>query len=516
LSLAGSKEFAIDPEVFSRVGSRPEKRFFARGKPLRESPGRTLSSPTGLLPAILLVLVVSLIGVFLTPVCARDVGSVQTTDDSIRERYGHRDPAARLLSDVMRLISEYYVKALDERDVLADALQKLSLGLPPHCTEDFEPLADCKGDVSTCFMEAIDGIARCSGTEPENLVVKALGILLRDLDHNTSLLDQALLKELQISTSGKFGGVGMVVSPKDGDYVVVSCFDSSPASRAGIRAGDMIMEIDGTPLHGLSLLEVLKMVRGSAGTRMTVKIKGASGGKIRKAGMVRRIIRIPPVRFAMLKDRMGYLRIVNFQENTAREVVKALNPLVGHGRGSLRGLVLDLRDNPGGLFSEAIRVADIFVHSSVITSVRGRNPKLNQEFRSGDKQVFPEIPIVVLINKGSASASEILAGALQGRPNVLVVGERSFGKASVQAVFPLSNGMAVRLTTAHYYTSYGKDIEGKGLEPDVAMESPQNPVEERVGVPGIAMVETDQELKNALHYLVSGRFPGRTPFSSLY
>lgn len=514
-SAGGSKKYAIHSEALDPMGSPTKERFFTFGEPLREDSKRGFSSPIGILVAILLVLCMSLSGSCLSLVLARDVGSVRH-EGSFEDRNGSRDKAAKLLSDVMRLISEYYVRALDERIILDEALQKLSLGMPPHCTEDFEPLADCRREVATCFMDAIGEIARCSGMAPESLMVKALAILLRDLDPNTSLLDQALLKELEISTSGKFGGVGMVVSPKEGDYVVVSCFDYSPASRAGIRAGDMIMEIDGTPLHGLSLLEVLKMVRGSPGTKMTVRIKEASSGKIRKAQMVRRVIRIPPVRFTMLKDRMGYLRIVNFQEDTAREVVKALNPTIGRARGNLKGLVLDLRDNPGGLFSEAIRVADIFVHSTVITSVRGRNPKLNQEFRSGDKKVFPDIPIVILINKGTASASEILAGALQGRPNVVVVGERSFGKASVQAVFSLGNGMAVRLTTAHYYTSSGRDIEGKGLEPDVAMESPQNPVVERLGVPSRAMLETDQELKNALQYLISGRLPGRTPFSSLY
>ena len=455
-------------------------------------------------------------GVTDKPVLAQNWERQWPADDPAARSKRQRGEDAQLLSETMRLIKDYYFEDVSPQLVLGKAFELLAMTLPPQCTEDVDAVSDCSGLPEQCFMQAVAGISGKCGMDTDAVLRKALNILLRELDSNSSFLDAAMLKELEISMSGKFGGVGMVVSAKGGEYVVVSPFDSSPAEKAGIRAGDVIEEIDGHPLHGLSLLEVLAMVRGPAGSNMSVTIRDPGSGHIRNITLRRRVIRIPPVRFAMLEDGVGYLRIVNFQEQTVREVAKALTPTPGRRSGKLRGLILDLRDNPGGLFSEAIRVADLFLSSATITSVRGRNRKLNREFTAMPKETPINLPTVILINKGSASAAEILAGALQGRPNVLVAGERSFGKASVQAVFPLRKGAAVRLTTAHYFTADGRDIDGKGLDPDAEMASPQGLMTEILGPASPSVIESDREVKNALQYLISGRFPGRSPFSSLY
>jgi carboxyl-terminal processing protease len=437
-------------------------------------------------------------------------------DDPTTRSRRQRGEDMQLLSETMRLVKEYYFDDVSPRILLGKTFGLLAMTLPPQCTEDVEAVSDCPGLPEQCFMQAVDGISEKCGLDKDAVLRRALNFLLRELDPNSSFLDAAMLKELEISMSGKFGGVGMVVSAKDGEYVVVSRFDSSPAEKAGIQAGNVIEEIDGRPLDGLSLIEVLSMVRGTAGSNMSVTIRDPGTGQIRKVTLRRQVIRIPPVRFAMLDDGVAYLRIVNFQEQTVREVAKALTPTSGRRPGKLKGLILDLRDNPGGLFTEAIRVADLFLSATVITSVRGRNQRLNREFTAIPKETALDLPTVILINKGTASAAEILAGALQGRPNILVAGERSFGKASVQAIFPLRKGAAVRLTTAHYFTADGRDIDGKGLDPDIQMESPQALTTESLVTAGPTAIEVDREIKDALHYLISGRFPGRCPFSSLY
>jgi carboxyl-terminal processing protease len=218
----------------------------------------------------------------------------------------------------------------------------------------------------------------------------------------------------------------------------------------------------------------------------------------------------------MLPGGIGYLRIVNFQHDTAARVKEALDRLYGIDEGGVKGLILDLRDNPGGLFREAIAVADLFLPAGVITSVRGRTSESYSEFKAQAAGTYPEVLTVVLINKGSASASEILAAALQSRPNVVAMGERSFGKASVQAVFALGRGMALRLTTAHYYTPDGKDIHGKGLEPDMETASPEGLDKAGIGLADLRTLESDPEIGKAVTYLKRDNLYRESPFSSLY
>ncbi len=417
-----------------------------------------------------------------------------------------------LWDKALALIRAHYVKDVSDREVYRESLQRLSFALLPQCTEDVPGPAECSEGTAGCFGRALESIAERCGIPLGSLESMALRLLLRDLDLNSGLLGDRLLEELKISTSGRFGGVGMVVAPKDGDYVVVAPIEGSPAQHKGIRAGDTILEIDGKPLHGLPLVEVLGLVRGPAGSHMVATVRTASSDEIRDVKLRRKIIRIPPVRFRRLQSGIGYLRIVNFQRDTREQVRKAMRALSGRGRGKLKGLILDLRDNPGGLFNEAIRVADLFLSSTVITSVKGRDPQFNRKFTAAPNGELTGLPTIVLINHGSASAAEILAGALQGQPNVLLMGRKSFGKASVQAIFPLNEHLALRLTSAHYFTADGQDIDGKGIEPDI-------PVQGAVSARGPSIVssdagkpEEDEEIKEALESLASGRPPRRSPF----
>jgi len=423
----------------------------------------------------------------------------------------------QVFDDAARLIKENYIDELSDEEMFLKPVVRLNLTLLPHFVEEIDFPANCERRPLDCLLAFVQGVSTQSKIPKEQILEMVLNALLTDLDPNSGLLDATMLKELSIGTSGKFGGVGMVVTAKDGDYVVISPFEGSPAFKAGIRAGDTIVEIDGQPLHGLPLFEVLRKVRGPAGSVMSVAFQENRTGSIRRVRIRRQVIHIPPVRYLDLGSGVGYLRIVNFQQDTAAEVKKALSRSVPRGKEELKGLILDLRDNPGGLFDQAIEVADQFLSSGAITSLRGRNQRLSREFLARRKANLPRTPIVVLINKGTASASEILAGALQGRQGVRVVGEKSFGKASVQAVYPLRGGFALRLTTAHYYTPDGRNIDGKGLEPDIFEDVTEEGMgKQRVDLLKVAELEDDKGVRKAMECLLSSSSPAKTTFPTLF
>ncbi len=419
------------------------------------------------------------------------------------------------LDRALELLRDHYVRDLADTEIYQKPLERLAFVLLPHCLEDVETVDQCRGPADQCLGQAIRSIARHCNIAPELVAELVLKNLANNLDANSGLLDAELLKELTISTSGRFGGVGMAVDFRDHEYVVISPFDDSPALKAGIRAGDRIIAIGGHSLDGLSLMEVLRMVRGPVGSVMTATVKDRHG-RVGEVRMQRQPILIPPVRWLRLSHGIGYVRIVNFQTSTYHDLRKALVQLFRSGPNAVRGLILDLRDNAGGLFEEAIQVANLFLSSGVITSVRGRNANLNRDFPAASEEAFPEVPMVVLINKGTASASEVLAGALQGRPNVVIMGGRSFGKASVQAVFSLKKEMALRLTTAHYYTPDGRNIDGKGLEPDIRIDSPGGLTKAKIGLSNPEEVEKDPEIKQAFEQLVHGVPVEPAPVSPLF
>lgn len=426
------------------------------------------------------------------------------------------DPLHRkLIGDVLVLLDKHFVDPISPLTVFQIALKRLNFTLLPVCTETVESSSDCPRDLEECFVNAIKTMSCACNLDPGRLSETALKGVLHELDKNASLLDTTMQKELIISVSGRFGGVGMVVAPRNGDYAVVAPFDGSPAYRAGIRTGDTILEIDGRSLHGLPLAEVLSLVRGPAGSVVRFTVRSSQTGTVSVMRVKRQTIRIAPVRSVLLEDAIAYLRIVNFQNGTAVQVRKALSRMLARNP-RLKGLILDVRDNPGGLLEEAVMVAGLFVSSGVITSVRGRDKGSERKILANSQSTFPSLPMVILINKGSASGSEVLVGALQGKPNVLVLGERSFGKASVQAVFPLDSGFALRLTTAHYYTSDGRNIDGVGLEPDVCMVSPEVMAQEKLGFSKPDELLKDAAIEKALSYLLKeGPLP-RSPFPNWF
>ncbi|MDZ4192480.1 MAG: S41 family peptidase, partial [Pseudomonas sp.] len=273
--------------------------------------------------------------------------------------------------------------------------------------------------------------------------------------------------ELQESTSGEFGGLGIEVGMEDGFVKVVSPIDDTPASKAGIQPGDLIVKIDGQPTKGLSMMEAVDKMRGKAGSTIELTLV-RDGGRPFDLTLTRAVIKVRSVKSQMLEDGYGYLRISQFQVNTGEEVGKALTKLrKDNGNKKLRGLVMDLRNNPGGVLQAAVEVTDHFLKKGLIVYTEGRLANSELRFNADPADASEGVPLVVLINGGSASASEIVAGALQDHKRAVLMGTDSFGKGSVQTVLPLNNDRALKLTTALYFTPNGRSIQAQGIVPDI-------------------------------------------------
>lgn len=417
---------------------------------------------------------------------------------------------------VIDMINRFYVSPVSIKSLLESVWKHLQLVLLPAFVDEDYVFEECHSSAEKCFLDSLDSLCRSRNIDCDYLINESTRLLVKGLDANSSLLDKGMLNELKISMSGTFGGVGMVVASKDGRYVVVASIDGSPAQKAGIKAGDEIREIDGNSLQGLPLTKVLSMVRGPSGSLMTVVVESSRSNKARQLKLRRKIIKIAPVRSIMLSQRVGYLRIVNFQENTSDELIRAVSRLLNHSNRPLKGIIVDVRDNPGGLFEEAIKTAGLFKARGKLTYLKGRSLEMTTAFYSPRHESIYDGPIVILANKGSASGSEVLIGALQGMRNVLVIGERTFGKASVQGVFPLTTGLALRLTTAHYYTADGRDIDGKGIDPDIIFEQNEHPSSLRVGAVKADDIQDDPVVSIALAYILHERLPKRSPFTSIF
>jgi carboxyl-terminal processing protease len=273
-----------------------------------------------------------------------------------------------------------------------------------------------------------------------------------------------MFHEMQVETEGVFGGLGIEVTAREGRLVVVSPIEDTPASRAGIQAGDVIVMIEGDPVKDLPLSEAVKRMRGPKGTQVTIHVARKGWDAPQPFTLTREVIHIRSVRHRVV-DGVGVVRIAQFQKETHLEVRRAIEEVMANG--SPRGLVLDLRNNPGGLLDQAVKVADVFLTQGTVVSTRGRDPEQELVFTARDDGDEPFVPLVVLINEGTASASEIVAGALQDHGKALVLGQRSFGKGSVQTIIPLSDGSGLRVTTALYYTPAGRSIQAKGIVPDI-------------------------------------------------
>ena len=328
--------------------------------------------------------------------------------------------------------------------------------------------------------------------EDRKLFTEAINGMLSGLDPHSAYLDQEAFKELQVGTQGEFGGLGIEVGMEDGVVRVVSPIDDTPASRAGLRPGDLIIRLDDTPVKGMSLNDAVRRMRGKPNTQITLTVVRRGEAKPLVVTLTRAVIKIQSVRSALMEPGYGYVRLTQFQEHTGDNLARAIDRIWKENNGQMRGLILDLRNDPGGLLNGAVAVSAAFLPTNaLVVYTDGRAPdsrmKLNaspefylrgatqSDFLRGLPKDVKSVPMVVLINGGSASASEIVAGALQDHKRATIIGTQSFGKGSVQTILPLANSTAIKLTTARYFTPNGRSIQAKGITPDIVVEDPSNP-----------------------------------------
>ena len=342
--------------------------------------------------------------------------------------------------------------------VFAERETKAAAGLP---VEELRTFSDVFGRIKNDYVEDV---------EDSEMLNNAIRGMLSGLDPHSSYLDQEQFKELQVGTSGEFGGLGIEVGMEDGFVKVIAPIDDTPAERAGIEAGDLIIRLDDTPVKGLTLNDAVKIMRGKPGTvlRLTVVREGVD--QPLKIDIKRAVIKVKSVKSRMLEDGFGYVRISQFQSKTAENMVDAIEALHKESDGTLKGMVLDLRNNPGGVLNGAVAVSDAFLKKGLIVYTEGRVSDSKLRFNATPDDILNSAPMVVLVNQGSASASEIVSGALQDHHRAIVVGTPTFGKGSVQTILPLSNGTAVKLTTARYYTPSGRSIQAEGIKPDIELD----------------------------------------------
>lgn len=338
----------------------------------------------------------------------------------------------------------------------------------------------------------------------KDLIEYALQGMLSSLDPHSSYLNDESFEDMKVQTRGSFGGLGIEVTMENGLVKVVSPIDDTPAYKAGVKSGDLITHLDGVPVVGLSLNDAVDKMRGKVGTSIEITVRRDGTAEALKFSITRDIIKIRSVR-SSLYDNIGYIRITTFNAQTEPGLRDAIEKMKKEKGKDLLGFVIDLRNNPGGLLDQAIAVADDFLERGEIVSTRGRNEEDTKRDNATPGDLTNGLPLVVLINGGSASASEIVAGALQDHRRAVLIGTKSFGKGSVQTIISMPGDTAIRLTTARYYTPSGRSIQAKGIEPDIIV--PQSKLELLEKGEGI----TEADLRGALSGVSGGRFEGKTP-----
>jgi len=306
--------------------------------------------------------------------------------------------------------------------------------------------------------------------DDKELLKNAIHGMLEGLDPHSTYLDGDSYKDLQEGTSGEFGGLGIEVGMENGFVKVISPIDDTPAYKAGIKAGDLIIKLDDRSVKGMSLNDAVDIMRGKPGDPITLTIIRENEEKPLIITIVRDIIKIKSVRFETLEPGFGYLRISSFQSHTVEGLRQAIDQLKKDNSEKLKGVILDLRNNPGGILNAAVGVSDMFLNKGMIVYTEGRIKNSKLKFNAKPNAKLPDVPLIVLVNGGSASASEIVAGALQDHGRGIIMGEKTFGKGSVQTVLPMNNNAALKLTTARYYTPNGRSIQASGITPDIIID----------------------------------------------
>lgn len=351
--------------------------------------------------------------------------------------------------------------------------------IAPLPIEELRTFADVFNAIKTGYVEPV---------EDKKLITQAVSGMLTGLDPHSQYLDADAFKDLQVNTHGEFGGLGIEVGMEDGFVKVVSPIEDTPAFRAGIKAGDLIVKLDDTPVKGMTLADAVKRMRGKPKTQITLTIARKGEAKPIIVTITREVIKVQSVKSKVIEPGYAYVRLTQFQEDTANKMVEHLNKL--YKQGPVKGLVLDLRNDPGGLLHGAIGVSAAFLPPrTLITSTDGRVEDAKRKYLASPEDYLrgtrvdflkdlpagvKTVPMVVLVNAGSASASEIVAGALQDHKRAVIMGTQTFGKGSVQTILPLANNTAIKLTTARYYTPSGRSIQAKGIEPDIIVEETAN------------------------------------------
>jgi carboxyl-terminal processing protease len=351
--------------------------------------------------------------------------------------------------------------------------------------------------------------------EDKKLLTEAINGMLNGLDPHSAYLDAEAYKELQVGTQGEFGGLGIEVGMEDGFVKVVSPIVDTPAFKAGIKPGDLIVKLDETPVKGLTLAEAVKRMRGKPNSQITLTVVRKGEAKPLVLTLTRAVIKVQSVKYQMIEPDYGYVRVTQFQEHTGENLVRAIETLYKQNGKDLKGLVLDLRNDPGGLLTQAVAVSSAFLpNDALVVYTDGRTPDAKMKLTASSEHYLrgsrgedylkklptgvKNVPMVVLVNQGSASASEIVAGALQDHKRAIVMGTQTFGKGSVQTILPLGNNTAIKLTTARYYTPGGNSIQAKGITPDIVVEEATLNGKEPDATKGTREQDLDRHLMNEL------------------
>ena len=369
--------------------------------------------------------------------------------------------------------------------------------------EELQVFAEVFGKIKSEYVDEVSDV---------ELLRNAIQGMLGGLDPHSILLEPEEFREVRISTEGKFGGLGIEVTIEDGLIRVVAPIDGTPAHDADIRSGDIIVQIDGRRVRGINLRDAVENMRGEPGTRIVLTISRDGVPEPFDVPLVRAVIKVASVRGSLLDEGFGYARISSFQSGTATNLRSHIEKLKGVNEGPLDGLLLDLRNNPGGVLNSAVGVSDLFLESGNVVSTRGRGNVVEDTYEARPGDILDGAPIVILVNGGSASASEIVAGALQDHKRAIIMGTRTFGKGSVQTVIPVNNGGALKLTTARYYTPTIRSIQARGIEPDIEVR--QSEVRELDAAQDVREADLAGHLRQEDPDTGQGAAPGGSPDGS--